>query len=178
MVAVLEKNPVPTRADFHSAVSARADQWYAACFRITRSPQLAEDALQDALLNAWNKREQFDHGAQLETWIHRIAVNSALQLIRKLKPGRIDSLDFDVADGAPSAEDERYAEELDADLDKALAGLSDLERVCFVLKHLEQWRLKEIADELDTGVGTIKQALFRGVRKLRSRMPELAGESG
>lgn len=177
MVAVLEKNPVPTRADFHAAVSARADQWYAACLRITRSPQLAEDALQDALLSAWNKRAQFDHGARLETWIHRIAVNSALQLMRKLKPGRVDALDFDIADETPSAEDHRFAEELDADLGKALACLSDLERVCFVLKHLEQWRLKEIAEELETSVGTIKQALFRGIRKLRASMATLAGES-
>ena len=178
MVAVLKTHPVPTRADFHAAVSASAGQWYAACLRITRSPQLSEDALQDALLSAWNKREQFDHGAQLETWIHRIAVNSALQLVRKLKPGRVDALDFDIVDESPSAEEQRYADELDAGLDRALAALSELERICFVLKHLEQWRLREIADELDTGIGTVKQALFRAIRKLRGRMPALAGESG
>ncbi len=48
--------------------------------------------------------------------------------------------------------------------------------MCFVLKHLEQWRLKEIAAEVDSDVGAVKQAIFRGVRKLRVRMSELQGE--
>ena len=59
---------------------------------------------------------------------------------------------------------------------RAAEGLSELERVCFVLKHLEQWRLKEIAAELGAGVGTVKQALFRAVKKLRVRMTSLQGE--
>lgn len=169
---------VPTRADFHAAIEARADRWVAACFRITRDRALAEDAVQDALLSAWNKREQFQGGARLDTWIHRIAVNAALQLLRKQRPAAFDSLDFEVADGAAAPEDERLADELESDLSSSLAALSDIERSCFVLKHLEQWRLKEIADELDLTVSTVKQALFRGVRKLRRRMPALRSISG
>jgi RNA polymerase sigma-70 factor, ECF subfamily len=42
------------------------------------------------------------------------------------------------------------------------------------LKHLEQWRLREIADELGSNVGTVKQAVFRAVHKLRGRLPVLA----
>ena len=56
------------------------------------------------------------------------------------------------------------------------AHLSEIERVCFVLKHLEQWRLKEIADELNTNTGAVKQAIFRAVRKLRVRMTGLQGD--
>jgi RNA polymerase sigma-70 factor (ECF subfamily) len=48
--------------------------------------------------------------------------------------------------------------------------LSEIERVCFVLKHLEQWRLKEIAAELNTNIGAVKQAIFRAVKKLRVSM--------
>jgi RNA polymerase sigma-70 factor (ECF subfamily) len=173
MVAIPESS-APTRAEFHAAIAARADRWYAACLRITRSPELAEDALQDALLSAWDKRRQFQHGARLETWIHRIAVNAALQLVRRRRPGMFTVLDFDVADETPSAEDARYADELDSRLDAALARLTDVERVCFVLKHLEQWRLKEIADEIEGNVSTVKQAVFRAVRKLRGAMPVLA----
>ena len=49
----------PTQADFHEAIANRASRWYSACLKITRDPDLAEDAVQDALLNAWNKRHQF-----------------------------------------------------------------------------------------------------------------------
>lgn len=163
----------PTRADFHAAISARADRWFAACLNITRSRELAEDALQDALLSAWDKRTQFQNDARLDTWIHRIAVNSALQLVRRQRPCAFSALDVDVADNEPTPEEARYAEELDGRLDIALRRLSEVERLCFVLKHLEQWRLSEIAAELDSNVGTVKQALFRAVRKLRGTMPML-----
>ena len=98
-----------------------------------------------------------------------------MQLLRKNKPANFDSLDFDVEDQAETQEDAQHTDELERNLEKALRHLSDIERVCFVLKHLEQWRLKEIAEELDTNIGTVKQALFRGVRKLRTRMTILQG---
>ncbi|MCB1588940.1 MAG: sigma-70 region 4 domain-containing protein, partial [Xanthomonadales bacterium] len=41
---------------------------------------------------------------------------------------------------------------------------------CFVLKHLEQWRLEEIAEQLDSSLGSVKQALFRALRKLRDAL--------
>ena len=173
MVAVIEGGEAPTQADFHEAIASRADRWFAACLKITRNPDLAEDAVQDALLSAWRKRAQFRHGARLDTWIHRIAVNAALQLLRKQRPGIFEPYEQEVAGGDGDPEDDMHTDELDRDLARALAHLSDVERVCFVLKHLEQWRLKEIADELDIRVDAVKQALFRGVRKLRGRMPAL-----
>ncbi|MEM8684879.1 MAG: sigma factor, partial [Pseudomonadota bacterium] len=73
MVALLRTRP--SQADFHRAISERSDRWYAACLRITRNPDLAADAVQDALLSAWAKRDQFQQSSKLDTWIHRIAVN-------------------------------------------------------------------------------------------------------
>lgn len=81
MVAILQTAGLPTQADFHEAISSRSDRWFAACLKITRNRDMAEDAVQDALLSAWNKRHQFDNSARLDTWIHRIAVNAALQLL-------------------------------------------------------------------------------------------------
>lgn len=169
----MQGGAAPTQAEFHEAIAARADRWFAACLKITRNPDLAEDAVQDALLSAWQKREQFQHGARLDTWIHRIAVNAALQLLRKQRPGVFEPYEDEVADDTPDPEDDVRNDELDQGLSAALTHLSDVERICFVLKHLEQWRLREIADELGINTGAVKQALFRGVRKLRARMPAL-----
>lgn len=171
----MQGGPEPTQAEFHEAITNRADRWFAACLKITRNRALAEDAVQEALLSAWAKRAQFQRGAKLDTWIHRIAVNAALQLLRKHRPTAFDSLDFEIVDDSESQEDARLGNELERDLEQALRHLSDIERVCFTLKHLEQWRLREIAEELDTNIGTVKQALFRGVRKLRKRMTVLQG---
>ncbi len=71
----------------------------------------------------------------------------------------------------------KQEQELGSEQAEALQGLSDIERICFVLKHLEQWRLKEIADELSTNVGVIKQALFRALKKLRISMAGLRSAS-
>jgi RNA polymerase sigma-70 factor (ECF subfamily) len=177
MVAVMKSGSLPTQADFHEAIALRADRWYAACLKITRNRDLAEDAVQDALLNAWNKRHQFERSARLDTWIHRIAVNAALQLLRKNRPNVWESLEVEIPDDKPKPDDVLAEHELGGDLAEALAALSEIERVCFVLKHLEQWRLKEIAAELNTNVGAVKQAIFRAVKKLRVSMANRWSES-
>ena len=173
MEVALQPKSLPTKAEFHEAITRRGDSWFGACLRITRNQDLAEDAVQDALLNAWNKREQFESTARLETWIHRIAVNAALQLLRKNRPERFEALDTDIHDDSPTPQINILDEELESSLSSALEQLTDIERTCFVLKHLEQWRLKEIAENLDTNVGVIKQAIFRAVKKLRVSMVDM-----
>ena len=167
---------IPTQADFHAAISSRSDRWFAACLKITRNRDMAEDAVQDALLSAWHKRHQFDNSARLDTWIHRIAINAALQILRKNRPAAFETLETDVADTSDTPMSNRAQQELGESLAKALTHLSEFERVCFVLKHLEQWRLKEIAEEIGSNVGAVKQGIFRAVRKLRPRMSSLQGE--
>ncbi len=176
MVAVIKNLSLPTQAEFHEAISTRSDRWFAACMRITRNRELAEDAVQEALLSAWDKRHQFNETARLDTWIHRIAINAALQIPRKNRPGVFEPLESDVEDTAVTPEASQQNRDLEVQLEAALDTLSATERICFVLKHLEQWRLKEIAAELEINVGMVKQALFRGVRKLRLEMADLQGE--
>lgn len=176
MVAVVKSTGLPTQAEFHQAISSRSDRWYSACLRITRNPELAEDAVQDALLNAWAKRHQFNHTARLETWIHRIAVNSALQLLRKNRPGIFEALQTDVPDDSESPETAQHNLDIEDEFSKALRTLSEIERICFVLKHLEQWRLTEISEEFGINVGAVKQAIFRAVKKLRVRLDGMKGE--
>ncbi len=167
----------PGRLEFQRAIARRSDRWFAACLAITRSHDLAEDAVQDALLNAWNKRSQFQNGASLDTWIHRIVINAALAILRRQKPGVFGEFMDDIETTDASPDEERADDELERALAVALDRLSETERVCFVLKHLEQWRLSEIAEELDINVGRVKQALFRGVRKLRPNMTLLKSEA-
>lgn len=176
-MAVLTTRHPPTQAEFHEAISSRSDRWYSACLKITRNRDLAEDAVQDALLSAWNKRHQFDRSAKLDTWIHRIAINAALQLLRKDRPGVFEALETDVESPSPTPERMRADEELGQTLSTALSRLSEIERVCFVLKHLEQWRLAEIAHEINSNVGAVKQAIFRAVKKLRTHMSSLQREA-
>jgi RNA polymerase sigma-70 factor (ECF subfamily) len=167
LVIAIKAGVKPTQAEFHEAISARSDRWYSACLKITRDPDLAADAVQEALLNAWHKRHQFQRSARLETWIHRIAINAALGLMRQQRPSlfevSVEGIESEVVQPYQAQQDQELQEELSM----ALAQLTEVERVCFVLKHLEQWRAQEIALELGINVGRVKQAVFRAVKKLR-----------
>ncbi|MGA8204515.1 MAG: sigma-70 family RNA polymerase sigma factor [Woeseiaceae bacterium] len=167
MTTEVKRPSPPGEADFHQAISMCSGRWYSACLNITRDPELAADAVQDALLSAWDKRRQFGHGARLDTWIHRIAVNAALQLVRKRRAMATERLEQNVADDGPPPDRQHAATAFDRGLAGALARLTEIERLCFVLRHMEQWRIHEIAAELGINVGSVKQAVFRAVRKLR-----------
>ena len=171
MFAWLRSRPHLVLDDFHSVLAERSPRWYSACLRITRDAALAEDAVQDALLKAWDKRAHFRGEAELDTWIHRIAVNAAIDLVRRLRPQWVtedDHPDDRVCARTPDAE--HQAQAFASGLDSALKALSELERCCFVLKHVEQWKLVEIADEMKISQDSVKQALFRALRKLRGSL--------
>ena len=67
-------------------LSERSVRWYNACLRITRDADLAADAVQEALLKAWDRRDEFRGESDLDTWIHRIALNAAIDLMRRRRP--------------------------------------------------------------------------------------------
>ncbi|MCU0756890.1 MAG: RNA polymerase sigma factor [Xanthomonadales bacterium] len=151
-------------------ITARSARWYRACLRITARPALAEEAVQEALLKAWRHRESFRGEAEVDTWVHRIAVHAAIDLMRRepaIVPVELPE--------TGTRRDER-AHELGRDLNLAMQALSPLERTVFVLKHHEQWSLAEIAEQLGCSVDSVKQGLFRGVRKLRSALADWRGE--
>lgn len=169
----------PALDEFHEALGRHSGRWYNACLRITRDAGLAEDAVQEALMKAWDRRAEFRGQSGLDTWIHRIALNAAIDLVRKRRPGDGEEVDLD-SHSAPEeyAPDRQYVSRaLGADLAAAMERLTEMERQSFVLKHLEGWRLDEIAASQKTNVNNTKQALFRAVRKLRQDMDAWRGEA-
>ncbi len=164
---------------FHAVLSERSVRWYNACLRITRDADLAADAVQEALLKAWDRREEFRGESELDTWIHRIALNAAIDLMRRRKPQGAEDFDADLLPAAASASpDGEYVQEaLSRDLVTAMQRLTTMERQTFLLKHIEGWRLEEIAESLQTNANNTKQALFRAVRKLRVDLHVWRGES-
>ncbi len=164
-----EPQPLPpSLADFHAALQRSAGRWFGACLRLMGDAGRAEDAVQEALLKAWAQREGFRQEAGLDTWIHRIALNVALDQLRRQAPEAVDPEQLD-AHASPHAGPEEQATQraLGRDLDGALACLSARERESFVLKHLEGCSLADIAERQGCSTNNAKQTLFRAVRKLR-----------
>ena len=167
-----------TLDDFHAVLNAKSGRWYNACLRITRDAQMAEDAVQDALLKAWGQRNTFRGGADLDTWIHRIALNAAIDITRRKHPINDEPHDLDqhAANANSSPEASYTSRALGNDLVTAMDRLTAAERECFVLKHIEGWPLDEIAKLQQTNVNNTKQTLFRAVKKMRAELYNWRGE--
>ena len=164
---------------FHTVLSERSGRWYNACLRITRDADMAADAVQEALLKAWDRRDDFRGEAALDSWIHRIALNAAIDLTRRRKTRAEQEFEDDGFEAAHSAspESEYVVESLSKDLTTAMKRLSAMERQVFVLKHIEGWHLDEIAESLQTTINGVKHSLFRAVSKLRVDLHVWRGES-
>lgn len=161
---------------FRELVESYSPKLFRLAWRITGDEQSAEDAVQETFLRAYRSLGRFDARAQFGTWLHRIAVNAALDLARRQQRHR--SRHESRLDGPGSAEEsfpssdpgpDRIALSLEMEraVRSALAELSAMERTAFVLRHFEGRSIAEICDQLGLGVSAGKQAVFRAVKKLR-----------
>ena len=170
-------------AAFRHLVDANGAQLFRVCARITGDRALAEDAVQEALLNAFRHLADFDGRSAFSTWLYRIAVNAALAQVRKRRDlevawpqGEGDAaMPFDAADQSPTPDREAMSAEIRRDLEAELARMSPVERAAFVLRHQEGRSIEEICAVLSINVSAAKQAIFRAVRKLRAAL-EAPGE--
>lgn len=173
------------RAAFRRLVEGETRPLYAVAARITRDPALAEDAVQEALLNAWRHLGDFDGRANFKTWLHRITVNAALEQLRR-RSGREqfladasgsddDGEDFLAAhaDELPGLEQLSVGRDIGRQVQVQLDRMTHLERSAFVLRHHEGQSLEEICGVLAINVSACKQAIFRAVRKLRGALEPL-----
>jgi len=167
---------------FRRLVEQQARPLFRICVRITRDEALAEDAVQEALYKAWRGLPAFDGRAAFSTWLHQIAVNAALEQLRRNARHRHELSEGDQADDetgdflaaqgddGPSPEDLARGDELTRRVDVQLARMSALERAAFVMRHYEGESLETIAEALSLNIGQSKQAIFRAVRKLRGAL--------
>lgn len=156
-------------------------------FRITGNQADAEEAAQEAFLRAYNKLPDFRHDASFSTWITRIAMNTAINLVERRNrdlshcgPRIADNLsstgqDIQLADAYPGPERQLLDREAATLRNQALAGLTPMERRAFTLRHMEDLPLADIATALNVPVNSAKQAVFRAVSKLRRSLAPLAG---
>lgn len=156
-------------------------------FRITGNREDAEDAAQEAFLRAYNKLPGFRRDSSFSTWITRIAMNTAINLVERRNRDlqqhgpRIADSDsameqtVQVADGQPGPERCLLDHEVTVLRNQALAALTPMERTAFTLRHMEDLPIPEIAAALNVPANSAKQAVFRAVGKLRRSLAPVAG---
>jgi RNA polymerase sigma-70 factor, ECF subfamily len=170
---------------FRVLVDRHSRRLFRLAYRMTGNEHDAEEVVQDAFLRAYRRLDQFESRANFGTWLYRICANCALDQRRKqrgenlrVEPASVDDPDAaDPLDMAPSPDPspERLAlsAELGAQVSTAMDSLSAMERMAFVLRHVEGRGIEEIAETLGLNLGATKNSIFRAVQKLRRHLEPL-----
>ena len=156
---------------------------YNTALRLLADPVEAECVLQETFLKVVQALPEFKGGSSLSTWIFRIATNYALMLLRSRKRGggSLDDAESKVSQEALEAFNNAVGnnplqavmnQELRQAMEKAIADLPPKFRSVFVLKDIDGFSLKEIADMLDISLAAVKTNLHRARLFLRDRLAE------
>jgi RNA polymerase sigma-70 factor, ECF subfamily len=158
-----------------------ANKVFQATYRVTRNRQDAEDALQDALLNAFTHMKNFEGRSSFSTWLTRIAINSALMILRKKRNCSeipIDDNDGGVGNSVPweprspldDPEIHYVRGERHKLLRKAIHQLPPAYREVIQLRQAKEHSVREIAQSLGITVSAVKSRLSRAKSALRTSM--------
>ena len=174
-------------AAFRLIVERNNGRLYRVARGVLRNDAEAEDVVQEAYVRAFGKLASFRGNSSLSTWLTRIALNEALQRLRRRRPA---TADLDAVDreqqgaeviwfpGAPSETDPEGAasrHEVARVLERAIDKLPDPFRMVFLMRAVEEMSVEETATVLAIPEATVKTRLHRARRLLRR---SLHGEIG
>ncbi len=166
---------------FDELIAPHVQKVFRVAYRITRNREDAEDAKQDAFLQAFTHFGDFDGRSKFATWLTRIAINSALMILRKRKTDRIVSLDGESnfgeskafqepTDSTPDAEQQYLQKEREATLRDAISRLRPSLRGVLEVAHIGERSVRESADIIGVSPATTKARLFHARAALRKSL--------
>lgn len=177
-------------ARFRDEALPLLDQLYGAAMKMTRNPHDASDLLQETFTKAYAGFARFSEGTNVKAWLYRIMTNSYINGYRKRQRepflGAVDDLEdwqlggaeSTTATAARSAEAEALDRTPASIVTQALNALPEDRRMVVYLADVEGFSYQEIAEIMETPIGTVMSRLHRGRRSLREMLGEYAREQG
>ena len=168
---------------FRVLVDRHSRAVYRLAWRMTANSHEAEDIVQETFLRAYKQLKRFDGRAAFGTWVHRIAVNCSLDLIRARKRRQNETDDDrilpNVPASGPSPERAVQSAQIRELLERAMGELSEMERCAFTLRHHDGLGIEEISRALGVQPNAAKHSIFRALKKLRRELePALNSAKG
>ncbi len=153
---------------FSDVVNQYSETLYWKIRRIVLCHDDANDVLQNVFIKAWDNLDDFQEKSKISTWLYRIAINEALDFLRKQKhrlTAASTSSDTPVANMLMA--DEYFdGDEAQALLQEAIARLPDVQRVVFNLRYFEEMKYSDMSKLLDTSEGALKASYHIAVGKI------------
>jgi RNA polymerase sigma-70 factor (ECF subfamily) len=163
---------------FGILVQRYQDRLYSSIVHVVGCRVEAEDVVQDAFVQAYVKLNTFQHNSRFFTWLYRIAFNAALSRRRRKKSAYSVEQSREVAGDEPVSEvdapdDRMLRQERVRIVQEALSLLTEDHRAILILREMEEMSYEDIADVLNTPVGTVRSRLSRARNQLRDKLEEL-----
>jgi RNA polymerase sigma-70 factor (ECF subfamily) len=165
---------------FRALVEHHGKGAFGLAFRLTGNAQDAEEVVQESFLRAYRQLGRFEARSNFGTWLHRIVVNCAMDVLRSRKSHRHNQHVADVDDVAqwlpasePCPEQLARSTEIERRVEASLEQLTPQERAAFTLRHREGRSIEEIGRTLGLQKSAAKHAVFRAVKKLRVALEPL-----
>lgn len=169
--------PETQRQGFEIVVRQYGEQLYWLVRKIVLTHDDADDVVQNTFLKAWNALDSFGGDSKVLTWLSRIAINEALDLLRKNKRRLTVSDVLSSPTGDGSKAEGRIVDRLIADpyfdgtetealLQEAIAQLPDVQRTVFQLRYFDEMKYSDISRLLGTSEGALKASYHIAVKKI------------
>jgi RNA polymerase sigma-70 factor (ECF subfamily) len=153
---------------FASLARGSADRLFAIAHRILRDVDLADDAVQQTLIKAWQELPGLREAQRFEAWLHRILVHVCYAEARRARRWSVNVRVMPV-DG-PATRDTTLDVIVRDTLDRGFRRLPPEQRAIFVFHHYLGLTLGEIADTLGVPLGTVKSRLHYATNALRAAL--------
>ncbi len=139
---------------------------------LQKDVDLAQDFVQEIFLRILEKKHLFDPEKKFYTWLFTIASNMCKTVYRRAPINSLSNDGYELNRFSNLADDLAEKAHFKQLLDKSIEALDHGQKTVFVLRNMEHFSLQEIADIMETSLGTVKSRLFYATQKIALQLKE------
>lgn len=163
----LLSDPVTRTEGFSALVHQYSEPLYWKIRHVILNHEDTNDVLQNTFIKAWKSLNTFQGKSSMSTWLYRIAINEALDFLRRQKAADSVSADEDLTVANRLMADEYFdGERTEALLHEAVSKLPAVQRTVFTMKYFDEMKYSEMSKVLNTSEGALKASYHLAVKKI------------